>query len=421
MSDAPNFLEMSDEDILNMSSPPATEASSEGADTAQGSEADDTIAAAPVGSDTIEGGDANDTIEAGAGDDTIEGGNGDDTVAGSDEVDTLKGGEGADTIAGAAADDKAGKDAKAAEKSADKIADKGKEGGEPSGSEAKPTAAMHAEFYEKVMAPFVANGKTIKLKNVDEAIQLMQMGANYTRKMQDIAPHRKVLTMLQNNGLLDEGKLSFLIDLDKKNPEAVKKLVKDSGIDPMEIDTSVEPNYRAGDHRVTDDEVNFKTVLDEVTSTPTGAETVKVINDTWDPTSKEALWKSPEIVAVIHSQREDGTYAKIVEEMDRQRTLGQILPNVPFLQAYKQVGDQLYGAPAGGGTQADKGTPAGAKQEPVVVATRTAEPKAEVKNGDKAAAASTTRTTPRKAQPLVNPLGMSDEEFLKLEPFKSRV
>ena len=55
-------------------------------------------------------------------------------------------------------------------------------------------------FHDKMMAPFVANGKTIQLQSVDEAIQLMQMGANYTRKMQSIAPHRKVLMMLEKMG-----------------------------------------------------------------------------------------------------------------------------------------------------------------------------------------------------------------------------
>lgn len=57
----------------------------------------------------------------------------------------------------------------------------------------------------------------MQVNSVDEAIQLMQMGANYTRKMQELQPHRKTLLMLENNGLLDEGKLSFLIDSDEES------------------------------------------------------------------------------------------------------------------------------------------------------------------------------------------------------------
>ena len=98
-----------------------------------------------------------------------------------------------------------------------------------SDKESTPTESEKTDyeaFYKEVMTPFKANGKLIELRNPAEAVQLMQMGANYTRKMQAIQQHRKVLTMLENNGLLDEGKLSFLIDIEKKNPDAIQKLVK---------------------------------------------------------------------------------------------------------------------------------------------------------------------------------------------------
>ena len=119
------------------------------------------------------------------------------------------------------------------------------------------TTVDYKEAYGQIMAPLKANGKTIELRSVDELRSLAQMGANYTRKMQDIAPHRKILLMLENNGLLDESKLSFYIDLEKKNPEAIKKLVVESGIDPLEIDTSVPAKYQASNHTVTDEELGF--------------------------------------------------------------------------------------------------------------------------------------------------------------------
>lgn len=273
----------------------------------------------------------------------------------------------------------------------------------PVAAEAQPVD--YEGFYKQIMTPFKANGKTIELKDPKEAIQLMQMGANYTRKLQDIAPHRKMLLMLQNNDLLDEGKLSYLIDLDKKNPEAIKKLIKDAGIDPMDIDTSSEPAYHEGNHRVSDAEANFRQTLDELTSSESGQETIRIINTDWDQASKEVLWESPQIMAVIDEQRSNGVYEAITTEIDRQRTLGQISPNTPFLEAYKTVGDQIYG----GQQPAQADTP---KTGPAPVATTAAAPKSPVANDDKANAASPTRTTPRKAEKLVNPLAMSDDEFL---------
>lgn len=274
----------------------------------------------------------------------------------------------------------------------------------PDEAEKKTEAVTDYEgFYKKIMAPFVANGKTIELRTPEEAIQLMQMGANYTRKMQSIAPHRKILMMLENNGLLDESKLSFLIDVEKKNPEAIKKLVKDAGIDPMEIDTAVEPTYLGGNHQVTDDEANFKSVLEDMKSTPNGLETLKVINANWDQASKEVLWSNPEVMAVIQQQRELGVYDKIAAEIDRQKTLGIISAQMPFVEAYKVVGQQLL--------QAQPSQPAVAT--PTAVGTTVSKPKPPVTNGDKVSAASPTRSTPRKAESFINPLAMSDEEFMK--------
>lgn len=276
-------------------------------------------------------------------------------------------------------------------------------------------------FYKKIMTPFKANGKMIELRSPDEAVQLMQMGANYTRKMQELAPHRKVLMMLQDNGLMDEGKLSFLIDIEKKNPEAIKKLVKDAGLDPMEIDTNVEPAYREGNHRVSDDEAAFRSTLDDMRSSEAGKETLQIINADWDQASKDVLWKSPEIMTAIHDQRESGVYDLISAEVNRQRILGAIPANMPFIAAYKQVGDAMVAKeaaqrPQSGQTSFAPAAPAASQTaQPVVVATRVEAPKPTVANSDRASAASPTRTAPAPAKTFVNPLSMSDEEFMKLE------
>lgn len=272
------------------------------------------------------------------------------------------------------------------------------------------TPANYEELYKKIMAPFKANGKMIDLKDPAEAIQLMQMGANYTRKLQELQPQRKLMLMLQNNGLLDEEKLSFLIDLDKRNPEAIKKLVKEAGIDPLDIDTSKEPTYQTGNHKVTDAEANFRSVLDEIGSTQDGKVTLQAINDGWDQASKEVLWKQPELITTMHNQREAGVYQIVVDEIHRQRVLGTLPPNTPFIEAYRIVGDRLLETDAFDHLPAIKQLKP--ERAPVVVATRTASTKPAVVNGDKASAASPSRSTPRTAT-TVNPLSMSDEEFLK--------
>ena len=301
----------------------------------------------------------------------------------------------------------------------------GPEAADPTGRDApKPevdaASTDYKAFHDQVMAPFQANGKTIQLRSVDEAIQLMQQGANYTRKMQAIAPHRKVLMMLENNGLLDESKLSRLIDLEKKNPDAIRALVKEAGIDPLDIDVHEESTYTPGNHAVPDEAIAFQTTLDEVSSTPDGQETVREITASWDPESKAELWKDPSILGTIHQQRISGVYDRVVAEIERQRTIGAIPANVSLLNAYRVIGERMTQAGAFQDlVAAQQAAQRLAVQHPV--ATRVASTaKPVVTNSGKVSIAAPTRTaTPRRAEAFINPLAMSDDEFMK--QFANRV
>lgn len=300
----------------------------------------------------------------------------------------------------------------AGDKSAAAVDKDGKPVVAPAGDASSPD---YKTLYEQIIAPFKANGKTITLKDPAEVIQLMQMGANYTRKMQELQPHRKMLMMLQTAGL-DESKLSYLIDLDKKDPEAVKKLVKDAGIDPLDIDTTKESGYRPGSHELTDDDVAFRSTLDDLSQTPEGQSTIVEVNNKFDASSKEELWRQPEILQIIHSQRESGIYAMITEEMDRQKTLGKIPASLPFLHAYKMVGDELAAQsalPDASGKAPGKTNDQAGKPAPVIVDTRVKAPKSVVDNDAAASAASSTRGSPGGKAAEVNVFAMSDEAFMK--------
>ena len=271
----------------------------------------------------------------------------------------------------------------------------------------------YESFFKQVMTPFKANGREIKLTTPEEAIRLMQMGAGYGRKLQDLQPALKTLRMLEKNDLLDETKLSFLIDINKKNPEAIKKLIADSGIDPLDFDNQDNVSYTPTNHSVSDKEMAFQTTLKDVESSRGGTETIRLVNQTWDQESKAALWDQPEILKVMQSQRENGIYDQIVAEIDRQKLLGDISSNTPFLQAYQSAGDKLF-------PKAKADTRTGDTPPNQVIATRTAAPKAQVQNGSKAAAAASTKTTTqRKAGVTINPLEMADDDFLKT--FKDRL
>lgn len=275
------------------------------------------------------------------------------------------------------------------------------------------TPPDYKAMYEGLLAPIKANGKEIKLNSHAELVQLAQQGANYTRKMQDLAPHRKTLLMLENNGI-DQEKLSFAIDLLKKDPAAIQKLLKEGEINPLDIDTEAAPTYQGGNHHVTDEQANFCAALDDASTSETGRVVLQAINGTWDQASKELLFQQPDIINHMIVQQEAGFYERIAGEVDRRRVLGQLPAGMNFLQAYKTVGDQMVAA---GQLQdlVDKTAPP-VQTPPVAaapVAVRVAPVKPVVAPNPKVEAAAPQRAAPNAAKKLVNPLAMSDDDFMK--------
>lgn len=268
-----------------------------------------------------------------------------------------------------------------------------------------PTAEDHKAFYDRILGqPIKANGKEIQLRSPEEAERLIQMGLNYTKKMQAWQPRQRVVTMLENNGLLDEAKLSHLIDLSKGDPLAIQKLLTDSKFDPMTIDADKAASYKPGNHQVSDTEMAFNAALDDLESTTTGVELITEVAKQWDEQSRQAVYQDPGILRVINEQKALGLYTRITTEMDRLKTLGH-LQGVPFLQAYKAVGDMLN----------DQGrlAPEPQKQPETPVETRAAIPAAKVTNNEKAAAASPTKATPAAVKQEQNFLDLPDDQFMQ--------
>ena len=296
---------------------------------------------------------------------------------------------------------------------------------QPKTPEPKPIteAAQVDQFkslYEKVMAPFKASGKTIQLKDPEEALELIKKGVDYTRKTMEIAADRKFLVMLEKHQLKDEAKLSFLIDLANKNPEAITKLITDSGVDPLDIDTSAPSKYSPGNHSVSDDEIRFTETLTEVNSTPEGQQVVQRIFSGWDQASQGHMWKEPEAMRVLLAQKQSGVFDIVEGEVERRRLLGQIPATTSYLDAYRYVGLELGQAGAFNHLPAFQSQVAAA-QHPAAnspIATRAASTVAKPAADPTVRAAAPTRPTARiSSKPTIDDLAdLSDEEFLKRFP-----
>jgi len=260
--------------------------------------------------------------------------------------------------------------------------------------------------YKRMLAPFRANGKELQVNNVDDAIALMQMGANYNKKLASLKPSLKIVKMLDNNDLLDEAKLSYLIDLSKKDPKAITKLVTESDLDPLDIDPESAEDYKPAAYTVDDKELELDGILDEIRETDSYAKTLDIVGNKWDESSKQVLLESPEIIRVINDHVGNGVYDQVARVIESERMLGR-LQGLTDIQAYKQVGDALS-ANGNFNNQA----PTAARK--VVKPTKKVKSDPKLISRKKAAASTRGNTKGNSLPNDFNPLSMSDEEISKM-------
>lgn len=269
--------------------------------------------------------------------------------------------------------------------------------------------------YEKLTAPFKANGSELKIDSVDEAITLMQKGANYNAKMQALKPNLKIMKALDKAGLLNEEKINHLIDLARHDKNAITKLLADSKINPLDIDTEDAKDYVPGNHGVTDLEMRFNDVLAEIATTPTYDRTIKVISSEFDPKSKALLSESPDKIAVINNHMSTGLYDVVKREVTKQRLLGKISDSLSELEAYEQVGSMLYESGALTEYFGEKESQKPNQQQKTGTANKPPVKKdsaqEEIKNRKKAVAPTSAKKSAQASD--FNPLAMKDDEFLK--------
>lgn len=249
--------------------------------------------------------------------------------------------------------------------------------------------------YEAIFKPFKANGKEITPRNVDDVINLMQMGANYTKKMQVIAPMKKVIESL-NKAEIDEENLNFLIDVYKGDKEAIKKLLKKHSVDPIELDLE-ETNYVPKNNIVSDEDVEFSNVIDDIRDSLPKIQ--DIINSKWDKNSKDKLLSDPRLLRALHEEIQYGRFDKIQAQVEMEKMFGRYR-GVSDLDAYIDIVTKVVQKES---------------QQPEPKVEPKPEPKVTRSIPDKTKAAPTkTKSTTKSSLTAKDILSMSEEDFNKL-------
>jgi len=222
--------------------------------------------------------------------------------------------------------------------------------------------------------------------------------------------------MLQKADLLSEEKINFLIDVASKKPEAISKLVKDAGIDPLDISVEKAGDYKPGNHRITREEQALDEVFDALDGQKGFDRTLEVIGKQWDDASRALIAQNPKALQDITQHIQAGVFDAVIAKVERERAFGR-LTGLSDVEAYRQVGMAMMES----GELAHLTGKATQSSQQAAPAKVVADPNPKKADEDdrrkKRQAASPTRAAaPSSKLPAdFNPLAMSDEELLKLD------
>jgi len=298
-------------------------------------------------------------------------------------------------------DDESGSDESASEEAED-------EKDEKADTSLSDEVKTKLDSYDELFKPFTANGVDIQVENVEDARRLMQMGAGFAKKMADIKPIRKVGKMLQDNDLLDEDKLNFLIDVSKGNPDAITKLIKDNDIDPLSLDTQKETEYKPNTYNATDEQVELSDIIQPLAGTESGQVIIDTVSNKWDSQSQEVIAKSPQILTALDGHKQSGAFDKIMAKMTLDKALGKHAGKSD-IEMYHAIGEEMFGQAESEQEAQPEKKEAPEKQEKPKV-----EKKSKSNKADKKALASRNQQQAEKAELDIDALAeLSDEEFEK--------
>lgn len=256
--------------------------------------------------------------------------------------------------------------------------------------------------YEELFKPFKANGKMIQVKSADEVKQLMQMGANYNKKMAGIKDQLPYMKMLERNNLLDENRLSYAIDLLNGDQAAISKLIADNKIEVYDLDAEKGDRYSPSYKGVSQQELALAEVVEDIKDSPNYEKTVEIATTIWDNPSQQFIVENPEVLKIIEEHIGNGIYDTVWAEVERQQTYGQ-LQGMTSLQAYKYVGDRLNEQ----GTFSEVNN-SGQSNEAKAQERELINKKKQATQKPRGAGGKSTK------QNVIDPLSLSDEEFEKL-------
>lgn len=181
----------------------------------------------------------------------------------------------------------------------------------------------YKKFYEEVaLAKFTANGREVEgFKNPEDLIRAQQMLHGYSDKMKVFKEYKKFLKPLEERKITqDPDKFNLAMSLLDGDIEAIKKVIKDRGIDPLEMDLDdikyVNRNTLPSDAQMLIEEVSAQ-------ARDLGVEDKfhRVLTKDFDDESLQEFIKEGAVRRDLIQHLKDGTYDIVQDEIRKMELL----------------------------------------------------------------------------------------------------
>ena len=204
----------------------------------------------------------------------------------------------------------------------------------------------YKEFYEQVaLAKFTANGKEVEgFKDPADLIRAQQMLHGYSDKMKVFKEYKPFLKALEERKLTtDADKFNLAMSIVDGDPEAIKKVLKEKGIDPLELDLE-DIKYTEKNTLPSQAQMLIEDTYEQAENLGVGDKFTKVINKDWDIKSLQELVTNNAVRADLLQHLSDGTYDIVSNEIKKMELLDAtgVLNGMTSIDKYRLATERIY-------------------------------------------------------------------------------
>ena len=270
------------------------------------------------------------------------------------------------------------------------------------------TPIDYKAFYETVTQDFKASGKTMPgVKEPEKFIKALQMATDYALKTAALKPALKRVKMLEE---VSDEDLAEMLDFKKRNPEVIKKALKEANIDPLELDMD-KVNYVPQVQMISDSEYDFRETVDELSKDAKFNDTRQLILSGLDAKSKELALTDTRVLKALHQEVVSGRIEQIQAKALELRTFGSVDSSITDLELYATIARQMD---QNSSTITQSNPSAVSAQVVSNTQTKQVTKESNPELEDKRARAGIQTKPQSKVVKKYDPTKLSDDEFLKL-------